>query len=84
MKKGVVIIEFSIANSGQVDSMKLVSSSGDVALDRAAWGAITDAVPLPKLPVEFTGNYLKLRAHFYYNPDKAAPPQIPLRSAVQQ
>jgi TonB family protein len=70
MKKGVVMIEFSIGKDGKVSGMKLISSSGDVALDRAAWGAITDAIPLPHLPVNFSGEYLKLRARFYYNPDK--------------
>ena len=71
MKKGVVIIQFRIAKDGKVTGMKLVASSGDVALDRAAWGAITDAIPLPQLPVQFAGEYLELRALFYYNPDKA-------------
>jgi TonB family protein len=70
MKKGVVVIEFSIGKDGKVSGMTLISSSGDVALDRAAWGAITDAIPLPNLPVNFSGEYLKLRARFYYNPDK--------------
>lgn len=71
MKKGVVVIEFSITKDGKVEGMKLISSSGDVALDRAAWGAITDAIPLPNLPVKFAGEYLTIRARFYYNPDKA-------------
>ena len=71
MKKGVVMIEFSIGKDGKVSGMKLVSSSGDVALDRAAWGAITDAIPLPNLPTQFAGEYLVVRARFYYNPDKA-------------
>jgi prolyl oligopeptidase len=84
MKKGVVVIEFTIERSGAVNGMKLVSSSGDVSLDRAAWGAIADAVPLPVLPREFSGDYLKLRTHFYYNPDKQDMPQPPLRSAAQQ
>jgi TonB family protein len=71
MKKGVVVIQFRIEKDGRVTGMELVSSSGDVALDRAAWGAITDAIPVPKLPVNFAGEYLLLRARFYYNPDKA-------------
>jgi TonB family protein len=70
MKKGVVVIEFAITKDGKVMGMKLISSSGDTALDRAAWGAITDAIPLPNLPIVFTGNYLLIRARFYYNPDK--------------
>lgn len=70
MRKGVVVIEFAITKDGKVMGMKLVSSSGDVALDRAAWGAITDAIPLPNLPTVFAGDYLQIRARFYYNPDK--------------
>jgi TonB family protein len=71
MKKGVVVIEFSIDKNGKVSGMKLISSSGYVELDRAAWGAITDAIPLPQLPTQFAGEYLTIRAHFLYNPDKA-------------
>ena len=70
MKKGVVVIEFAITKEGKVMGMKLVGTSGDVALDRAAWGAITDAIPLPNLPTQFAGDYLLIRARFYYNPDK--------------
>lgn len=70
MKKGVVVIEFAILKDGTVKAMSLVKSSGDVALDRAAWGALTSATPLPKLPVEFSGDYLLIRAAFFYNPDK--------------
>jgi TonB family protein len=70
MKKGVVVIEFAITKEGKVMGMKLVGTSGDVALDRAAWGAITDAIPLPNLPTQFSGDYLLIRARFYYNPDK--------------
>jgi TonB family protein len=70
MRKGVVVIEFAITKEGKVMAMKLVGSSGDVALDRAAWGAITDAIPLPNLPTQFAGDYLLIRARFYYNPDK--------------
>ena len=70
LKKGVVVIEFSITKDGRVMGMKLISKSGDVALDRAAWGAITDAIPLPNLPKDFAGDYLTIRGVFYYNPDK--------------
>jgi TonB family protein len=70
MKKGVVVIEFAITKDGKVTAMKLAQGSGDIALDRAAWGAILDANPLPNLPAEFSGNFLRLRTRFYYNPDK--------------
>lgn len=71
MKKGKVTIEFAILKNGTVAGMRLVSTSGDVALDRGAWGGITASNPFPPLPNEFGGPYLALRFAFYYNPDKA-------------
>ena len=71
MKKGKLAIEFAITKDGKVADMRLVASSGDVALDRPAWGSITESNPFPPLPGEFTGPYLALRFRFYYNPDKA-------------
>jgi len=70
MKKGKLAIEFAITKDGQVAGMKLVASSGDVALDRPAWGSITNSNPFPPLPSDFTGSYLALRFRFYYNPEK--------------
>jgi TonB family protein len=70
MKKGKLSIEFAITKDGRVAGMRLVSPSGDVSLDRAAWGGITGSNPFPPLPPEFNGQYLALRFHFYYNPDR--------------
>jgi len=72
MKKGKVAIEFAIMKDGSVRGMQLEpgGSSGDAALDRAAWGGITASNPFPPLPDEFKGQYLALRFHFYYNPDR--------------
>ena len=71
MKKGKLAIEFAITKDGNVADMRLVATSGDVALDRAAWGGITASNPFPPLPSDFTGPYLALRFRFYYNPDKS-------------
>ena len=71
MKKGKVSIEFAILKDGRVAGMQLASTSGDVALDRAAWGGITASNPFSPLPNEFGGQYLTLRFHFFYNPDKS-------------
>ena len=71
MKKGKLAIEFAITRDGKVADMRLIATSGDVALDRPAWGSITASNPFPPLPGEFTGPYLALRFRFYYNPDKA-------------
>jgi TonB family protein len=70
MKKGKVSIEFAITKDGKVAGMRLAGASGDTSLDRAAWGGITASNPFPPLPSEFRGDYLALRFHFFYNPDK--------------
>jgi TonB family protein len=70
-KKGKLAIEFAIRKDGQIAGMKLVASSGDVLLDRPAWGSITNSNPFPPLPTDFGGPYLALRFRFHYNPDKA-------------
>ena len=60
MKKGKVSIEFVIKKDGSIAGMNLRGPSGDVALDRAAWGGITASVPFAPLPGEFHGPYLAL------------------------
>lgn len=69
MKKGRVVVEFAILKDGRVAGLRVISGSGDVALDRAAYGGITYSNPLPALPTNFKGDYLLLRASFYYNPE---------------
>lgn len=71
MKKGKLAIEFAITKDGKVADMRLVASSGDGALDRPAWGSITNSNPFPPLPTDFKGPFLALRFRYYYNPDKA-------------
>jgi TonB family protein len=68
LKRGEVEIVFSILPNGrlQPQAMMLTGRSGDVALDRAAWGAIQGA-DYPPLPREFHGPYLQLRFRFQYN-----------------
>ena len=69
LKKGKVSIEFAILKNGQIAGLRYVDGSGDVALDRAAYGGITSSTPFPPLPSEFGGQYLGLRFTFLYNPD---------------
>ncbi|WP_026442803.1 energy transducer TonB family protein [Pseudacidobacterium ailaaui] len=66
-KQGKVGIRFKIMPDGSVKEMVLELPSGDVALDRAAWGGITGASPYPPLPKEFKGPFLELRFLFLYN-----------------
>jgi TonB family protein len=68
-KKGKLAIEFAILKDGKVAGLKYVATSGDVALDRAAYAGITDSNPFPPLPQEFAGQYLAIRFNFYYNLD---------------
>ena len=68
-KRGKVTIDFAIQKDGRVAGMRVMSTSGDVYLDRAAWSGITASDPFPPLPSQFTGGYLALRFHFLYNPD---------------
>jgi TonB family protein len=70
LMRGKVSIEFAILPDGKVAGMRIISPSGDVSLDRAAWGGITASNPFAPLPGEFHGPYLALRFHFYYNPQK--------------
>jgi outer membrane biosynthesis protein TonB len=67
MKKGIVGIRFTILPDGKVGGMTLEFKSGDVALDKAAWYAITSEGTFPPLPREFHGPQLELRVGFYYN-----------------
>jgi len=66
-KQGKVGVRFKIYPDGSVKQMILEFPSGDVALDRAAWGGITGASPYPPLPKAFKGPYLELRFGFFYN-----------------
>jgi TonB family protein len=67
-KQGKVAIQFAITKDGHVTAMQLTGTSGDVALDRAAWGGINGCNPFPPLPSDFKGEYLALRFNFFYNP----------------
>jgi TonB family protein len=68
-KQGKTSIEFTILKDGQVTGMVWHSSSGDVALDRAAWAGIIKSNPLPRLPKEFPGQNIGLRLNFFCNID---------------
>jgi TonB family protein len=67
MKRGIVGIRFIILRGGQIGDIKLETASGDVALDKAAWYAITSEGQFPPLPKEFKGPQLELRVGFFYN-----------------
>ncbi len=66
-KQGRVLIRFKILKDGTVKEMHLEGPSGDVSLDRAAWGGILGAAPFPQLPKDFKGDFIELRFYFLYN-----------------
>jgi TonB family protein len=68
LKHGKVAIRFLITPEGRVAGMFVESPSGDIPLDRAAWGGISASDPFSPLPHEFHGPYLALRITFFYNP----------------
>jgi TonB family protein len=77
LASGVTSIEFRIMPDGNIAGVRIVQPSGSVPLDRAAWGGIMNGNPYPPLPQKFTGPFLALRFHFYYNPEKLPPDQRP-------
>jgi outer membrane biosynthesis protein TonB len=69
LKSGMVVIRFKVLPNGRLmepNGVMLEGRSGDTALDRAAWGALTGS-NYPPLPKDFHGPYLELRAYFLYN-----------------
>jgi hypothetical protein len=73
LKSGMVAIRFKVLPNGRLmdGSLQLEGRSGDSALDRAAWGALTGS-NYPPLPKDFHGPYLELRAYFLYNMEAGA------------
>jgi hypothetical protein len=65
---GMVMIRFKVLPNGRLKegSMVLEGRSGNTALDKAAWGALTGS-NYPPLPRDFTGPFLELRTRFLYN-----------------
>ncbi|WP_394199216.1 cell envelope integrity protein TolA [Litoreibacter albidus] len=48
--RGVAVVSFAIASSGQLSSLSIARSSGSAALDKAALGVIRKAQPFPAPP----------------------------------
>lgn len=66
-------VEFTILKDGTLDSRRLAESSGDPELDRTGLDAVAKSAPFMAIPAEFNGEFLKLRCHFYLNPDRRIP-----------
>ena len=63
-KEGTTLIRFTIQPNGVVSAMHLDDSTHDRAIDKAAWGSITEIGQFPPLPAEFKGPNLELRIQF--------------------
>jgi TonB family protein len=68
-KQGVTQIRFTINPDGSLAAIHLDGPSGDVALDRAAWGSVNGQI-FPPLPKQFLGPNLELRIHYLVNTNK--------------
>jgi TonB family protein len=64
VRKGKLAIEFAIRKDGNVAEMKLVATSGDVALDRPAWDAIRASDPFHPLPSQFPHRKVSINLSF--------------------
>lgn len=69
LKQGITGIRFTINKDGSIAAMNLDYKSGDVAIDKAAWGSITALGQAQPLPPEFHGPNLTLRIEFRVNKD---------------
>jgi TonB family protein len=65
-------IRFDLDSDGKVRHMVLESPSGDLAFDRAAWGALCRT--FGAFPPEMKTESIKLRFFFLYNTNMNLPP----------
>lgn len=62
--KGRVRIDYTLKRSGELDSVKLVGSSGNPEMDRSLVRAIRSAQPFPPFPDEVKAPKILIRANF--------------------
>jgi TonB family protein len=67
MSRGRVAIQFIISRTGGVPKLVIADSSNVKPLDQAAVAGISASVPFQPLPVEFSGNEIRLQFVFLYN-----------------
>ncbi|MCB1505625.1 MAG: energy transducer TonB [Hyphomicrobiaceae bacterium] len=66
LKKGTVVIQFSVNRDGEVTTRTVATSSGNTALDEAALAAVDKASPFPKFPEEFRREKIVLSIPFIF------------------
>ena len=70
-KGGSTLIRLTIGPDGTLTQVQLDSSSHEPAIDRSAWGAVTQVKTFSPLPKSFTGPNLELRIRFKVGQDAA-------------
>ncbi|HST12230.1 MAG TPA: energy transducer TonB [Terriglobales bacterium] len=81
---GKVVIDFPILRNGTVGDVRLVESSGDKKLDKAAVEAITASSPHSALPAGFKGEKLDVRFEFSSKPSLRISPFGPVKVVAGQ
>lgn len=61
---------FEISRDGQVNRLAIEKTSGNSYYDQAALRAITEANPFPPLPVEFSGQTLRVHLGFNFSAER--------------
>lgn len=64
--RGHVDIEFTVERGGSISTLKILKSSGTLALDRAAQNALLGS-RLLSLPADFGPPRVTMQATFFYN-----------------
>ncbi len=58
------VVTFTIHREGSISSVRLIQTSGNLALDLSAQRAIADAAPFPPLPVGYGGSDVSIEFWF--------------------
>lgn len=67
VERGRVAIQFVIDKRGDVPKLVISSSSNSHTLDRAAVAGVSASLPFPPLPVDYSGDEVRLQFVFQYN-----------------
>jgi TonB family protein len=67
MTRGRAAIQFIISRDGMVPKLVIANSSGVNSLDHAAVAGISASVPFQPLPIEYSGDEVRLQFVFLYN-----------------
>lgn len=67
LSRGHTVIQFVVNHDGSIPKLVIASASGLDSLDRAAVAGLSMSNPLPALPIDFKGAYIKLQLSFNYN-----------------